>query len=65
MPKVIVTHAVEDIDRWLQGKDARAAEIGSGGGSKSRPLLDQRVAPHPAASESPPVRRERQPSRRA
>ncbi len=33
MPKVIVTHAVEDIDRWLQGKDARAAEIGTAGGS--------------------------------
>ena len=29
MPKVIVTHAVEDIDRWLQGKDVRADLGGS------------------------------------
>ena len=33
MPKVVVTHAVEDIDRWLQGKAARAAAIESGTGS--------------------------------
>ena len=33
MPKVVVTHAVEDVDRWLQGKDARAAAIESGTGS--------------------------------
>ena len=33
MPKVIVTHAVEDIDRWLQGKEARAEAIGSATGS--------------------------------
>jgi hypothetical protein len=33
MPKVVVTHAVEDVDRWLRGKDARAAAIESGTGS--------------------------------
>ncbi len=33
MPKVIVTHAVEDIDRWLQGKGARTAAIESATGS--------------------------------
>ena len=33
MPKVVVTHAVEDIDRWLQGKEGRAAAIESGTGS--------------------------------
>ena len=33
MPKVIVTHAVEDIDRWLQGKAARAGAIESATGS--------------------------------
>ena len=33
MPRVVVTHAVEDIDRWLQGKAARAAAIESGTGS--------------------------------
>ena len=29
MPKMVVTHAVVDIDRWLQGKDERAAIIGA------------------------------------
>ena len=33
MPKVVITHAVEDIDRWLQGKAERAAAIESGSGS--------------------------------
>lgn len=29
MPKLVVTHAVVDIERWLQGKAERAAIIGS------------------------------------
>ena len=33
MPKVVITHAVEDIDRWLQGKAERAAAIESATGS--------------------------------
>jgi hypothetical protein len=33
MPKVVITHGVEDIDRWLQGKEGRAAAIESGTGS--------------------------------
>ena len=33
MPKVVITHAVEDIDRWLQGKEDRRAAIESGTGS--------------------------------
>ena len=33
MPKVVITHAVEDIDRWLGGKAERAAAIESGSGS--------------------------------
>ena len=33
MPKVVLTHAVQDLDRWLQGKAERAAAIESGGGS--------------------------------
>lgn len=33
MPKVVITHAVEDIDRWLEGKAERAAAIESGTGS--------------------------------
>jgi hypothetical protein len=33
MPRVVITHAVADIGRWLQGKDERAAAIESGSGS--------------------------------
>ena len=33
MPRVVITHAVEDIDRWLQGKAGRVAAIESGTGS--------------------------------
>jgi hypothetical protein len=33
MPKVVITHAVQDIDRWLQGKAERAAAIESGTGT--------------------------------
>ena len=28
MPKVVLMHAVEDVDRWLEGKAERAAAIG-------------------------------------
>jgi hypothetical protein len=33
VPRVVITHAVEDIDRWLQGKEGRAAAIESATGS--------------------------------
>jgi hypothetical protein len=33
MPKVVITHAVQDIDRWLQGKAERAAAVELGTGS--------------------------------
>ena len=33
MPKFVVTHAVEDIDRWLAGKAERAAAIEGASGS--------------------------------
>ena len=33
MPKVVITHSVQDIDRWLQGKAERAGTIESGTGS--------------------------------
>ena len=33
MPKLVMAHAVRDIDRWLQGKAERAAAIESGTGS--------------------------------
>jgi hypothetical protein len=33
MPKVVLTHAVVDIDRWLEGKAERAAAIEAGSGS--------------------------------
>ena len=27
MPRIVITHAVRDIDRWLAGKDERAAAM--------------------------------------
>ena len=33
MPRVVITHAVRDIDRWLQGKSERTASIESVTGS--------------------------------
>jgi hypothetical protein len=33
VPKVVITHAVADVERWLNGKDERAAAIESGTGS--------------------------------
>jgi hypothetical protein len=33
MPKVVITHAVVDIERWLEGKSERAAAIASGSGT--------------------------------
>lgn len=33
MPRVVITHAVADIDRWLQGKAERAGAIEAGSGS--------------------------------
>ncbi len=33
MPRIVITHAVTDIERWLEGKAERAAAIESGTGS--------------------------------
>jgi hypothetical protein len=33
MPKVVITHAVADIERWLEGTSERAAAIASGSGT--------------------------------
>jgi hypothetical protein len=33
MPKVVLTHAVVDVERWLQGKAERAEAIAAGTGS--------------------------------
>jgi hypothetical protein len=33
MPKMVMTHAVVDIERWLDGKEARAGAIGAIGDS--------------------------------
>ena len=33
MPRVVITHAVVDIERWLNGKADRAAAIESGSGT--------------------------------
>ena len=31
MPRMVITHDVADVDRWLKGKAERAAAIGSAG----------------------------------
>jgi hypothetical protein len=31
MPRMVVTHAVVDVERWLEGKAERAAAIGAAG----------------------------------
>lgn len=31
MPKMVLTHGVVEIERWLKGKEERAAAIGSAG----------------------------------
>ena len=36
MPRIVATHAVADIDRWLEGKAERAAAIESGLGQQRR-----------------------------
>ena len=33
MPRVVATHAVADLQRWLEGKEERAAAIESASGS--------------------------------
>src|SRR3954452_3667311 len=33
MPRIVITHAVADIESWLEGKAERAAAIESGSGS--------------------------------
>jgi hypothetical protein len=27
MPRIVITHAVQDVERWLKGKDERAAAL--------------------------------------
>lgn len=27
MPRIVITHAIQDVDRWLQGKAERAAAL--------------------------------------
>jgi hypothetical protein len=41
MPRVVITHAVQDIDRWLQGKAERRASIESGTGSNVTDFVAQ------------------------
>ena len=41
MPKIVLTHAVHDLDRWLQGKQERADTIGSGGGRNVQDYVSQ------------------------
>jgi hypothetical protein len=41
MAKVVLTHAILDRDRWLQGKQERADTIGAGGGSNVQDYVAQ------------------------
>ncbi len=41
MPKIVITHAVQDIDRWLQGNAERAEAIESGTGSNVNDYVAQ------------------------
>ena len=41
MARVVITHAVEDTDRWLQGKAERAGAIESMGGSDVTDFVGQ------------------------
>jgi hypothetical protein len=41
MPKVVITHAVEDTEHWLKGKAERAAAIESAGGSNVTDYVTQ------------------------
>ena len=27
MPRIVITHGVQDVERWLRGKDERASEL--------------------------------------
>jgi len=27
VPRIVITHAIQDVDRWLRGKDERAAAL--------------------------------------
>jgi hypothetical protein len=41
MPKIVATHAVVDVERWLRGKEARAAAIESASGSNVTDFVAQ------------------------
>jgi hypothetical protein len=41
MPKMVVTHNVADVDRWLKGKSERANAIGAIGGLNVVDLVAQ------------------------
>ena len=40
MPRVIITHAIREVDRWLAGKDERAAAMPGASGVTDLVALD-------------------------
>jgi hypothetical protein len=46
MPKVVLTHAVQDLDRWLRGKAERASAIESATGSNVTDYVAQDGSTH-------------------
>jgi hypothetical protein len=61
MPRIVITHAVTDIERWLEGKAERAAAIESGSGSNVTDFVARTEA---TTSPSPPTWQMSTPCRR-
>ncbi len=40
MPRIVITHAIKDVDRWLKGKAERAAAVPGGGAVHDLVALD-------------------------
>jgi hypothetical protein len=48
MPKVVITHGVADMDKWLKGKSERAEAIGGMGGTNVGGMGGTNVVDHVA-----------------
>jgi hypothetical protein len=50
VPRIVITHAVVDVERWLKGKAGRAAAIESASGSNVTDYVAQDGSNNIAAS---------------
>ena len=39
MPRIVITHAVQDVDRWLRGRDERHAALAMPGATNGTDLV--------------------------